>query len=45
VLIVKSLYSFLGTVHWRRTGRREKQMWDNAANDCAVKVFVVGEIG
>ena len=44
-LIVKPLYSFLGTLHRGSADWRKKQMRDNTTNDCAVKIFVVRQIG
>src|SRR4029453_8698414 len=43
-LIVKSFHSFFGPLHRRSTWRGKKQMRNDTANDCAVKIFVVRQI-
>src|SRR5205809_8086736 len=36
---------FFSVIHRRAARRRDKQTGNNTANDCAVKIFVTGQIG
>ena len=36
---------FFGAIHRRDARRRDKQTGNNTANDCAVKILVVGQVG
>ena len=44
-LIVKSLYYFFAALEWRRARWREKETRRDAADDGAVEIVVVGQIG
>ena len=40
-----SAHRFFRALHWRRARWRNEQARHDTANNCAVKIFVVGEIG
>jgi hypothetical protein len=44
-LSVGSAHRFFRALHRRRTGWCDEQARHDAANNCAVKIFVIGEIG
>src|SRR6476659_6905541 len=44
-LSMRSPDGFFSSIHRWRARRGDKQAWNDAANDCAVKIFVLSQVG
>ena len=42
---MRSPNGFFSALHWRRARWRDKQTGNDTANDCAVKILVIGQVG